>query len=60
MTIIVQFSDEKETKIISWFASMPPFPEQFANLGEVEHDNPKWRDYYNEVTPCIIGMPEPE
>lgn len=47
MTIIVQFSDSEKTKIISWFGSMPPFPEQFKNLGDVKADDPKWKDYYD-------------
>ncbi|MBX9498241.1 hypothetical protein J8Z86_19440 [Yersinia enterocolitica] len=60
MTIIVQFSDEKETKIISWFASMPPVPAQFPNIGEVEASDPRWEIFYNMMNPSIPGMPKPE
>ncbi|HDL6852803.1 TPA: hypothetical protein PXO06_001082 [Yersinia enterocolitica] len=60
MSIIVKFSDEKETDIISWFAAMPPYPEQYKNIGEVETDDLRWRIYYDAVSPYITGMPEPE
>ncbi|CNE76380.1 MULTISPECIES: hypothetical protein [Yersinia] len=59
MTIIVQFSDSEKTKIISWFGSMPPFPEQFKNLGDVKADDPKWKDYYDLMSQFTPGMPEP-
>lgn len=60
MSIIVQFSDEKETTIISWFASMPLIPDEMPNIGTVQASDPKWRIYYDAVNPHISGMPEPK
>ncbi|HEN3248587.1 TPA: hypothetical protein U5D40_001051 [Yersinia enterocolitica] len=59
MTIIVQFSDKKEAVIISWFSAMPPIPEQFPNLGEVESNDPRWKVFYDMMNPSVPGMPEP-
>ncbi|HDL6972392.1 TPA: hypothetical protein PXM23_003278 [Yersinia enterocolitica] len=59
MTIIVQFSDKKEAVIISWFSAMPPFPEQFPNLGEVEASDPRWKVFYDMMSQYAPGMPEP-
>lgn len=59
MAIIIQFSDKKETEIISWFGAMPPFPEQFPNLGEVEASDLRWNVFYDIMNPSVPGMPEP-
>ncbi|CNF83415.1 hypothetical protein [Yersinia enterocolitica] len=59
MSIIIQFSDETEAVIISWFGAMPPFPEQFPNIGEVEASDPRWKVFYDMMNPYFPGMPEP-
>ncbi len=60
MTVIVQFSDKKETVIVSWFSAIPPSPVQFPNLGEVEVSDPRWKVFYDMMKPSVPGMPEPE
>lgn len=60
MSIIIQFSDSSETVIISYFSAMPPYPEQFPNLGEVEASDPRWEIYYDSMNPYAPGLPEPK
>ena len=59
-TLIVQFSDENQTTIISWFSAYPPIPEQFPNLGYVEASDPRYHAFYEIVGYLSPGMPEPE
>lgn len=46
--LYVQFSDETETVIISYFAS-PQNPEYYDFLGEVEVDDPRYVIFYNSM-----------
>ncbi len=49
MTLHVQFSDETETKIVSWFSSSQP-EGSFKFTGEVESGDPRYLAFLNTLT----------
>ncbi|ARB84108.1 hypothetical protein CEQ36_21590 [Yersinia intermedia] len=59
MVLYVQFSDETETTIITWFAS-PQSSSNFNFLGEVEPSDGRWVAFY-DATPAfaINSIPKP-
>ena len=60
MTLYVQFSDETETAIITWFAS-PQSSVDFDFLGEVEPSDPRYITFYDSLPGYVNeGMPLPE
>ncbi len=44
----VQFTDETESKIQSWYLS-PQDADAIPNLGTVEADDPRWKAFYESV-----------
>lgn len=50
--IYVQFSDEDMTEIVSYFGS-PQDPAVFANYGEIEASDPRWKVYYDKQSPWM-------
>ena len=60
MVLYVQFSDEKEEKIITWFAS-PQSSECFDFLGEVDPSDSRYRAFYDSLPSYASdGMPDPD
>ena len=60
MVLYVQFSDETETTIITWFSS-PQSSEWFDFLGEVEPSDPRYITFYDSLPSYASeGMPPPE
>lgn len=58
--LYVQFSDNTETTIVSWFASNPEPKSLESNLGEVEDDDPRYHVYYESFPEWMQGgMPSP-
>lgn len=58
--IYVQFSDEKETSVVSWYSAKPK-PESEPFLGEVKADDPRYKKYYDESSDFVREvMPKPE
>lgn len=59
-TIYVQFSDDTDTTIISYF-SCPQDPDVWPNQGTIESNDPRWKTYYDQQSPFIQGfMPAPD
>lgn len=51
--INVQFSDESESEIVSYFSSAQS-SDQFDNLGVVEATDDRWRRYFDKL--CASGI----
>lgn len=47
MPIYVQFKDESEKEIVSWYGGKPK-PDSEPFLGEVEADDPRYKKYYED------------
>ncbi|OWS76287.1 hypothetical protein CBW22_07440 [Pantoea sp. VS1] len=59
MDIYVQFSDEKQTLIVSIF-SCAQDPEIWPNQGIVDESDPRYKDYWNGMDMLTrMGMPTP-
>lgn len=59
MPIYVQFKDESETEIVSWFGGKPK-PDSEPHLGEVEASDQRYKDFYDKRPDCIRdSMPTP-
>lgn len=59
MKINVQFADETEQTIISFF-SVVQNPQTFPNQGQVEADDPRWAEFYHSIpVDGRTGLPEP-
>lgn len=57
--LYVQFSDEKETVIISWFCCQQP-PGSYPNLGEVFPNDPRYIAYYDSQPDWVKeALPQP-
>lgn len=57
--LIVQFTDETESKIQSWYLS-PQDSDAIPNLGAVEADDPRWKVFYESVPEFMREcFPEP-
>ncbi|WP_227732545.1 hypothetical protein [Yersinia proxima] len=58
--INVQFSDKSKTKIVSYFAG-PQDPEAHDFLGEVETNDPVWKEFYYLMPESFrVELPAPE
>ncbi|MDR5815780.1 hypothetical protein QCE62_19525 [Caballeronia sp. LZ033] len=59
-TIYVQFSDDTDTTIISYF-SCPQDPDVWANQGTIDSSDPRWKVYFDAQSPFIQGLiPNPD
>lgn len=57
--LYVQFSDEIETIIVSWFCC-PQSPEYYSFLDEVYADDQRYINFYDSMPEFIrAGMPSP-
>lgn len=59
--IHVQFADETESEIVSFFACSQD-PEVYDHLGQVEANDPRWHEYYAKLSAAgmpLFGIPEP-
>lgn len=57
--IHVQFSDETEAEIISYFGS-PQDPAVWPNQGTIVAEDARWHKYYEAIPPTArILLPEP-
>ncbi|MFA3777891.1 hypothetical protein [Yersinia sp. 1652 StPb PI] len=57
--LYVQFSNETETVIISWFCCQQS-PEYYSFLGEVYANDPRYIAFYDSLPSFIRdGLPEP-
>ena len=58
-TIYVQFSDESESTVASYFAG-PQDPEDHPHQGELAASEPRWASFYNEMPAIMKGsLPAP-
>lgn len=51
----VQFSDDTEKQIVSWFAS-PQDPTVYPHQGEVTTGDARWHAYYDAQPPMIQAL----
>lgn len=55
----MQFSDETETVIVSWFCC-PQSPEVYDNLGEIYADDPRYIVYFESQPEWVKPfLPQP-
>jgi len=52
MSIKVMFTDAAEKTIIAYFSG-PQDPKYYDNLGAVESDDPRWKDFY-DLQPALV------
>ncbi|MCT9017166.1 hypothetical protein N6G05_26805 [Cupriavidus gilardii] len=60
-TIYVQFADETEEVIVSYFG-IPQDPDYWKNQGTVESSDPRWKAYYESMASLRemgVILPEP-
>lgn len=60
--IHVQFADDSESEIVSYFACNQD-PAVHENLGSVEASDPRWLTYYASLSDTgtpLFGIPVPE
>lgn len=58
--ICVQFSDDKQTEIVSYFGA-PQDPDDFPDQGEITTTDARWKAYYDKQSPVAqAALPKPE